>query len=1375
MKSKKRQTKTPEKKSVETPAPDISALIDFLKSEKKVFFLTGESGSGKSFLLDSFLKSEEVEKTGYKVCKYAIDDLKKIALPSEFLDLISATLDSVYGLKGFERGETVLDKTRRLYDRFSTVNGFENPAKTLFIIDNAEKYPPITRFLPDSGKWFKTLISSDPDRLLLSWCDTWEKTEIELMNMKKDDLPETPSSEATPLSLLVSATAQKITRSTESENFYDLDASYGKICRYVFSDKDRVDEAVMVKHLSLCPYPVSGKLLSFLSGAGQKNIAGTADRLAGLVEKKNSSDGDFLYSLIFPSFRRFVRREFSKEIEEISSKSENFLREAKDDVPAELRKDIYRILAFAWSEKLKMGKRIDPDTLKSFAADMYIQTSDSYIPAGLISEAVIQNTMISPRTSDTESELLSLLLFSEEMTSAKSKENESIAYFFRKFFREKPEDLKEALQIMNKLDDVSYYGFAVLISLGLSGKKNQDIEKNRAVIKSLFNVVFTRLSEGTADWRYYFSDKFMAFWAHKVLCEENSEDVWRFLTLGVIQSEEKDKIILRITDEMLAYKDPDGAFALASKIYDPAARARKYSEIAMILAQSDDPSKAMRILMTTEETFNRSSVLSFVSKKMSSIGRLEEALSIAESIDDPHDRFSALSFVAVSYSQKNDEAQNGNLYMNKALRLTDKIDDAYLKNKTVAQIAVKTSVLELEKGLKILERIAADDHEMKSWAISEIAKHLSSIKENEKAMQLIADMPDNIYKSSALSHVAKNLYKNGMTEKALETADKIPYFGYRFQTLFEISRNSASNEESRDIPLPVPDDSEREKNDHEKKIFNFLVSGDLEKAHKKIITLENQSEKIEIFLKIVRFGKEIEDRDKRKLFFSTAAELLKKMKLDLSAHLRVLSLIACAMSEKDEAETVLIQMAEDLSEKSFLGGSSLKTQLLKDISDHLTRSMNLTMTYQFIENPEEFRCKAELLESLVKFFIESSQIPSVAEISENLAESPVKTGIQTEIAWSYMLNGEKRKALELLKNIDSQIESDDSLSKIAEKTALLIGPEESLGVVDAISQEWMKKETVAVIALNFAKRRDYTNALFFSEKMQDNVKKTVLLTQIACAAFSGKDKEDYERVLNMSFTLSDSISCEKQKSRALSEIASCLLKNDLVDKAIEVSEKIKDPFEKFQTIMFLENWMLQKGYGQRALELSNHVYDLLKYIEDPTEKSEAYSEYVRNLIIRGDIERAEKINNEIPCEERKAGMKALMTIDSMKKGESAKNIRMLRAMFEMAERIQNRKNRRRTLEDIFIMFIRENLLPQLKKYMMMSYMAPEFREDSVNSLYMALTGSGFPGRENVLDTLKMYLPSFNLLAVRLAMISLVKEGNSGKLSESIRKVPELPF
>ncbi|MBN1619154.1 ATP-binding protein, partial [candidate division WOR-3 bacterium] len=1351
MKSKKRQTKTSEKKSVETPAPDISFLADFLTSGKKIFFLTGEPGSGKSFLLDSFLNSEDFEKTGCIAFKYTIDDSKKLALPSDFLDLISATLDSVYGLKGFERGETVSDKTRRLYDRFNTVNGFENPVKTLLIIDNAEKYPEITRFIPDSSEWFKTIISSAPEQLLLSWSKRWEKTEIEIADIKKGDLsgvlsflehkagkkyvkPEALYSEATPLDLLLSATALEITRSTESEGFYDLEASCRKICRCVFSDKDRVDEALLIKHLSLCPYPVSGKLLSSILVMGQNSIAGTADRLTGLIDKKKTSNNDFLYSLIFPSFRSFVRKEFSEEIEEISSKFERFLREEKNDIQAELRKDLFRILAFLKSEALNTGKRIDPDFLKSFAVDMYMQTSDSYVPTGLISEAVLQNTMSSPRNSDTESELLSLLLFSEEMTTAKNRENEKIASFFRKFFREKPDDLQEALQIMNKLDDASYYGFAVLISLGLSGKKNQDVKKDRASMKSLFSIVFTRLSEGTADWRYFFSDKFMAFWVHKVLCEENSEDVWRFLTLGVIESEEKDKIILRITEEMLALKDPDGAFTLARKISDPALRARKYSEIAMILAQSDDPSRAMRILMTTEEIVNRSSVLSLVSKKLASMDSLEEALSIAESIEDPDDRFSSLSFVAVSYSQKkNDDSQNGNLYMNKALRLTDKIDDAYLKNKTVAQIAVKTSALELSKGLKILERIAADDHEMKSWAISEIAKHLSSNKENEKAMQLIADMPDNIYKSSALSHVAKNLYNNGMTEKALETADKIPYFGYRFQTLFEISRNSASNEDSRDPPLPVPDYSEKEKNDHEEKIIDFLASGNLEKAYKKIITLENQSEKIEIFIKIVGSGKEIENREERELFFSTATGLLKKMKLDLSAHLRVLSLIACAMSEKDRAETALIQMAEDLSEKSFLGGSSLKAQLLKDISDHLTRSINLTMTYQLIENPEEFKSKTELLESLVKLFIESSQIQCVAEISENLAESPVKSRIQTEIAWSYMLNGEKRKALELLKKIDNQIESDDSISKIAEKTALLIGPEESFSVIELISQEWMKKETVAVIALDFAKRRDYTNALIFTEKMQDKAKKTVLLAQIACAAFSGKDKEDYEKALNMSFILSDSISCEKQKSRALSEVASCLLKSDLVDKAIEVSENIKDPFEKFQTIMFLENWMLQKGYSQRALELSDHVYDLLNYIEDPAEKSEAYSEYIRNLIEKGDVEKAEKINHEVPCEEKKAGLTALMTINSLKKGESAKTFLLLRTMFERAERIQNRKNRARTLEDIFIMFIRENLLPELKKYMMMSYMTPEFGEDSMKSLYSALIGSGFTERNKVLD------------------------------------------
>lgn len=1382
--------KQSEKKIIaeQKPAEAEIKVSDFLKSGKKILLITGEEGSGKSFLLDKFFKEVNSTDTNERVFRYDIDNLRKLSNPLDFLEFFADSLDSAYELKGFDRGNTIFEKTQRIQDRFNAINSFHNPDRILLVIDGAEKYSEITKFIPCPCDWFRFIISSRKNEFLKFWTCKWSENDFLEIDLGKGDCskilektdPETKifiknsiskAEEISPSDLIIACAAFEM--SGDSQESFDAESYCMKICEHLRLKEAETAEAKAVLSLSACGFPVRGKDLSALTGSAVNTALKKPKGLGRLIKTGLDKKGDLLLEIANGKFSEYVRREFFCQIENIESKIVAFLSEEAKPPDLDYREFCLKFRACSISNDFTTGKGFDPETLKAFVWDMYYETSDLAIPLGLISKAVEYNLGKNPRNELCESELVSLLLYSEELFNSKNTEKENESSVFTQFLKEGVSEVQTAISKMSKLDDLTYYSYTILLTLSLVLARGKGKENTDVTLGSLFEDVFIRLSEGTGDWRFYFSDKFMAYWASYILPVHSSDDVWKFLTIGAIDKNEKDRIALRVIDEMISSKDAEGALALTKKMNDSEEKAQKYSEIALILANSENPSKALRILMSTGDIKSRASILSLVSKKIASVGQIDEAMSIAESIDNKDEKYSAMSFAAVSYAEKMKGSREDNSDLNKALRISEKIDDVYLKNKTIADIAIKVSSARLEEGLSILERIGSDDHEMRSFALSEISKELSEKSMNDKAQDVANGMPDNIYKSSALAFIAKKLYQKGSKEKAYEIADKIPFFSYKFQTLFQMSKDSSKTEDKYLTIPPPPEDDEAAKREAGEKFKEALIEGDVKTALDILDSLIEQIEKIGLLLKTVSSGEELGDSRKRAVFYDSAIEALKKMNLDPSAHMRVMSLIAHGMAKTGDVEKALVRMAGDLVKKSFSEETFATAELLTDISDHLIKTMNQTMTYQYIEKPDEFNDKARLLRSLVKMFIENSDVGSAIAISESISEPYEKSRMRTEIALHFILTGEKDKALNIVRKIENDIERDESLSKLSEKTALLAGPEEAQGILNEISQDWLRKETISQIVMKFAERKDYQTALFYAGKTGDTACVSVLYAKIACSAYKEKSRGEFENIFSSAVNMTRQISCEKHKSRALSEIAACLLKVDLVDKAIEVSELITDPFEKFQAVLFLEDWMFENGYRKKALELSDHVYGILKLIENQDERSEAYAEFVRNLIKNRDADKAEAIAEEITDSDRKARLLALTVLEKFKERGSNDCSRLLSKIFDAADKIQNRKDRSKSLEDIFVMCLSENEMEKIGKFLRTSFLHPELSSDSASALYNALIQTSYQDRKRIIESLRIFFPVFSGTAVRLALISLVKAGEMSAVSEILKTVPEL--
>ncbi|MBN1149587.1 hypothetical protein JXA84_00005, partial [candidate division WOR-3 bacterium] len=430
------------------------------------------------------------------------------------------------------------------------------------------------------------------------------------------------------------------------------------------------------------------------------------------------------------------------------------------------------------------------------------------------------------------------------------------------------------------------------------------------------------------------------------------------------------------------------------------------------------------------------------------------------------------------------------------------------------------------------------------------------------------------------------------------------------------------------------------------------------------------------------------------------------------------------------------------------------------------------MTSQYLEKPEKYNEMTKMMETVLKMLIDNSRESAVYEITEGLNDNSPKSSIRTEIALHYLLNGKKNEALELVKNIDNDIERDDSISKLSERIALMADHEEAKGIIDEISQSWLKKDTISQISVKFAERRDYKNAMFYAAMSGDLMTQSLLLCKIALSARRDGNIQDYENIFGRALDIVRNFTDEKSKSRALSEISSNLLKHNLFDRALEISETVSDLFEKFQIFVILEKHLFENGYREKASEFLNHIYGLLDSMENDEEKSEAFISLVPTLVKRGKQDSAEKICSEILDDDKKSRLLALIAIEKIKNNNEKDFARILVKAFETIDKIQNKERRRKALEDIFLMCFLENSFEGLKCFLKTFYMTPEMREDSVKALHRTMLCSPLENRRDSLSLLDLYYGTYPILAAKYCILSLIGEGSLNLATEIIENLPK---
>ncbi|MBN1150617.1 hypothetical protein JXA84_05285, partial [candidate division WOR-3 bacterium] len=928
-------------------------ILDFFHGDKKVFFLTGGPGSGKSRLLDDILHEVTVQELLGKTVRYDLNGINMIANPFDFLDFFSETLDDKYGLRGFHKGVKIIEKLQRLHDRYNAIDEMENHTLLTVVIDGLEKYPQLTTFLPPPNTWLRYLFSYRPHKLVQFWQNQISGLETTGLDLKNGDFwrvsdivrPEHREffenliiklKVDSPAQAGMISTALEICERKEAESCCSIEEIGVLISEKV---KGFAEEALKpLLTLAICGFPVRFQFLSFIAGGDlPENIF---KPFSGVLKTIVAEKGETLYEMDNWIFKKKLLDNCQGEIENIVSEFEDALisREKTEDSPFE---EFCQKIRARWIwENLSKDRIYEGKNTRSSVFRFLLGTSVAPYQFGLASLAVEKNLGQKSRKAHDEKDLVSLLIYIEKIAESKNYKGIDVREYFSKIQIYKVDDIIETISNLSGLDDFKYYGLSVLstLSLAVGDSNSENCDKK---IDALFREIFSKLSEGIGDWKFFFSSKFMAYWTCELLKTQKPENVWKMLTLGAIETVEKDKMAVRVIDELIYSKNAEAAITLAEKLSDSEERSKKISEIALLVAKTGDPSEALKIIVSNEDIQNKPAILSIIAKKKASMGFFEESESLAQEIEELNEKFSALSFIAISYAERIAKGETGSL--NRSLRIADQIKDVYLKNKTTAEIAVKISVYKLEEGLRILERIPADNHEMRSYAMSEISKILCLENKTQKALEIAENMPDNIYRSAAMSYIAKNLHQKGAKEKAFEIADKITFFGLRFQTLFQMSKDLSAAVDDTRPGISHFDKMSDENYVFERKFIQALISGDEQKALECVETFREKTEKIGLALKAINEGQDIPSEN-WSIFYTTLTKTIGRINPEKSVYLRILSLIACEGSKYGDVSAIVSNMAEKLTEKDFPSDNSKNMELLGEISKHLVVSLNQAMT-----------------------------------------------------------------------------------------------------------------------------------------------------------------------------------------------------------------------------------------------------------------------------------------------------------------------------------------------------------------------------------------------------------------------------------------------
>lgn len=683
----------------------------------------------------------------------------------------------------------------------------------------------------------------------------------------------------------------------------------------------------------------------------------------------------------------------------------------------------------------------------------------------------------------------------------------------------------------------------------------------------------------------------------------------------------------------------DVALEAANSIEDATTRNSTLLEMAFFLAEAQKTERALQVLQSLPENKRKElRVLQSVVRSLAAQGKVDSALEIAQSSANNQDKAVLLAEAgaveeALEIAATLEEEQQAETlaFITKALARIGKLDQAVelaqslpkdswqgfaFSNIVKSLIAVEQWEQALEVAQLIEDNYSQEDTDTKFpsgnhlQAFYEIAVALRETGKLEQALQVTEFIDDEFkgFKAPVLGSIAVEFAKLGKFDQALEIARGTENDYDDSQIGIELAK-AGKLKEARQIAQSLQD--------------NYYQIDVLSEVVTQLTNLGKLTEAIEI-------AQSLENEENQGLILGKIALTLgREGKVE-----RALQLTQQApASEKTE---ITGKVAEGLIVNDFAGALEIfrslednprKYWIARNMAVALTVNGQVDKALQFSESLELPHYNADiasLLEQIAVNFARLGDFERALEISQSIHEY-FRWGALGKIAIELAAVGDVEQSLSLAESsfansFDSY--QDDLLAAIARELAEKGQVEKALALTKNGKYTSSQTEILGGIAIGLGAKGEFSSGVEIAESLEDDSVKANALGQIALQLIEAKK---FRQGMEVAQLLNNSVNELEDKVYDLNNIAIAFAQAKEIDSAFQVLEMFdfpKDDQQKphfasglyYSTLREIATSQVKVGNVDEALEITESLY--------PGDKILVLNEVTRTLVKSGETNRA---------------------------------------------------------------------------------------------------------------------------------------------------------
>lgn len=331
---------------------------------------------------------------------------------------------------------------------------------------------------------------------------------------------------------------------------------------------------------------------------------------------------------------------------------------------------------------------------------------------------------------------------------------------------------------------------------------------------------------------------------------------------------------------------------------------------------------------------------------------------------------------------------------------------------------------------------------------------------------------------------------------------------------------------------------------------------------------------------------------------------------DISNQKKFIETLTGLMKEKNklkEFSSPTIELIKLIAEKNLF---DLAESFIINLPVYSLRSRSYSSIAFILEKKGERNESNKYLEKAIE---SANKIKSLKEKSEALSPISILMIFQDRYDSS----------LDILENIKSDAERTFTVKKVLVKIINIKDKNRKINylhqlanIASEITDEKLKSDCFVYITRAMIKSKMINDALELARKIQDEKAKIsalgVIIDVMTKYGLKGKAKGLVEEAEQAVSHIKES---DEQRSQTLSEIIKAEIKVDMIDKALSISDEVKDIGWKAMNITLIAEAMAKTGYVEKAVDLLNKSIYLIKNIQSSGTKTTVLSSVAEVLCL----------------------------------------------------------------------------------------------------------------------------------------------------------------